>query len=96
MEKDLPKFIRGMWHLRGLVIPANAGIYSTNLWKCAVVGVDSRFRGNDRRLEWIAIPNNTSTQNLSSPVKQFKNVTFDGSSCNLRMLPVVVIFSFRF
>jgi hypothetical protein len=44
--------------------PAMAGgIYSANLWKCAVVGLDSRFRGNDRRLEWIPIPNDTSTQN---------------------------------
>jgi len=31
------------------------------LWKCAVVGLDSRFRGNDRRLEWIPIPNDIST-----------------------------------
>ncbi len=30
------------------------------------------------------------------PVKQFKNVTFRESSCNLRMLPVVVAFPFRF
>jgi hypothetical protein len=29
-------------HLRGLVIPAKAGIYSPNLWKCADLGVDSR------------------------------------------------------
>jgi hypothetical protein len=41
--------------------PAMAGgIYSANLWKCAVVGLDSRFRGNDPRLEWIPIPNDTS------------------------------------
>src|SRR5208283_4910304 len=32
-----------------LVIPAKAGIYSANLGKCPVVGLDSRFRGNDRR-----------------------------------------------
>ena len=43
--------------------PAMAGgIYSANLWKCAVVGLDSRFRGNGRRLEWIPIPNDTSTK----------------------------------
>ncbi len=44
------------------VIPAKAGIYPPNLWKCAVVGLDSRFRGNDRRIEWIPIPNDTSTK----------------------------------
>jgi hypothetical protein len=44
------------------VIPAKAGIHSANLWKCAVVEVDSRFRGSDRRLEWIPIPNDTNTQ----------------------------------
>jgi hypothetical protein len=71
MEKDLPKFIRAMWHLRDLVIPAKARIYSANLWKCAVVGLDSRFRGNDRGLcgnhrglERIPIPNDPSAQNL--------------------------------
>ena len=43
--------------------PAVAGgIYSANLWKFTVVGLDSRFRGNDRRLEWIPIPNDTSTK----------------------------------
>jgi hypothetical protein len=51
----------GIGHLRDLVIPAKAGIYSPTLCKCAVVRVDSRFRGNDRRLEWIPIPNDTST-----------------------------------
>ena len=45
--------------------PAMAGgIYSANLWKCAVVGLDSRFRGNHRGLERIPIPNDTTTQNL--------------------------------
>jgi Uma2 family endonuclease len=38
------------------------GIHSANFWKCAVVGLDSRFRGNDRRIEWIPIPNDTSTR----------------------------------
>jgi len=56
----------GYWcHLRALVIPAKAGIHSANLWKCAVVGLDSRFRGNDRRLEWIPIPNDTGTRLLT-------------------------------
>jgi hypothetical protein len=41
------------------------GIYSANLWKCAVVGLDSRFRGNDRRIEWIPIPNDTSIASSS-------------------------------
>jgi len=47
--------------LRDLVIPAKAGIYSASLWKCAVVGLDSRFRGNDRWLEWFPIPNDPRT-----------------------------------
>ena len=52
----------GHWcHLRDLVIAAKAGIHSANPWECAVVGLDSRFRGNDQRLEWIPIPNDTST-----------------------------------
>jgi hypothetical protein len=42
------------------VIPAKAGIHSANPWKRAVPKLDSRFRGNDRRLEWIPIPNDTS------------------------------------
>ena len=33
--------------LQAAVIPAKAGIHSANLWKCAVHGLDSRFRGND-------------------------------------------------
>jgi hypothetical protein len=42
-------------------------ISSANLWKCAVVTLDSsrparREDGNDRRLEWIPIPNDTSTR----------------------------------
>ena len=53
--------------------PAMAGgIYSANLWKCAVGGLDSRFRGNDRgfrgndrRIERIAIPNDTSTKDCT-------------------------------
>ena len=55
----------GEWcHLRDLVIPAKAGIHSANLWKCAIVPLDSRFRGNDRRLEWIPIPNGTNPQEI--------------------------------
>jgi type II secretory pathway pseudopilin PulG len=35
------------------VIPAKAGIYSANRPKCAVYGLDSRFRGNDvRKVGW--------------------------------------------
>jgi len=30
------------------VIPEKAGIQSARLWKCDVVVLDSRFRGNDR------------------------------------------------
>src|SRR5271157_6418539 len=39
-----------IWHgdpLQPWVIPAKAGIHSANLCRCAVVGLDSRFRGND-------------------------------------------------
>ena len=54
------------WVLWSAVIPAKAGIHSINLWKCAVGGLDSRFRGNDRRLEWIPIPNDTSTFGCST------------------------------
>ena len=50
------------------VIPAKAEIYSANLWRCAVVALDSRFRGNDRRLEWIPIPNDTSTPQPCVPI----------------------------
>ena len=53
--------IRYWCHLRDLVIPAKAGIYSANLWKCTVARLDSRFRGNDWRIEGIPIPNDTST-----------------------------------
>jgi hypothetical protein len=49
------------WALEAAVIPAKAGIYSANLCKCAVVGLDSRFRGNDAGLEWTPIPNDTSS-----------------------------------
>jgi hypothetical protein len=44
------------------VIPAKAGIHSANLRKCAVEGLDSRFRRNDQRFERDPIPNDTNTQ----------------------------------
>jgi hypothetical protein len=50
------------WALEAAVIPAKAGIYSANLWRCAVIELDSRFRGNDRRPEWIPIANGTGTE----------------------------------
>jgi len=43
------------------VIPAKAGIHSANLRKSAVHGLDSRFRGNDRRFVRDDIPNDTIT-----------------------------------
>jgi hypothetical protein len=43
------------------VIPAKAGIHPANLRKCAVEGLDSRFRGNDWRFERDPIPNDTTT-----------------------------------
>jgi hypothetical protein len=62
--------VKGYWcHLRDPVIPAKAGIQSDDSTFLKGCGVDSRFRGNDRcfrgndrRLEWIPIPNETSTQ----------------------------------
>ena len=44
------------------VIPAKAGIYSANLRKWAVDGLDSRFRGNDRRFGGGPVPNETNTR----------------------------------
>ena len=41
------------------VIPAKAGIHSANLRKCAVEGLDSRFRGNDLCFEREPMRNNT-------------------------------------
>ena len=38
------------------------GIYPANPQKCAVRGLDSRFRGNDRRFERDPIPNDTTTE----------------------------------
>ena len=46
------------------VIPAKAGIHSPNLRKCAVYGLDSRFRGNDGSFECARLANNTSTELL--------------------------------
>ena len=53
--------IFGRWALHVAVIPAKAGIHSENLRKCAVNGLDSRFRGNDLRFERDPIPNDPST-----------------------------------
>ncbi len=58
------------WALEAAVIPAKAGIYSANLRKCAVSGLDSlpsassvqAFRGNDRRFERHPIRNDTATR----------------------------------
>jgi hypothetical protein len=47
--------------LQAAVIPAKAGIHFANLRKYAVQGLDSRFRGNDRRLVSDDIPNDTTT-----------------------------------
>ena len=48
--------------LQAAVIPAKAGIHSANLRKCAVHGLDSRFRGNDLRFVRDDIPNDTTTR----------------------------------
>jgi hypothetical protein len=44
-------FARAQAREADLVIPAKAGIHSANFLKCAVYGLDSRFRGNDLRTE---------------------------------------------
>jgi len=44
------------------VIPAKAGIHSPNLRKCAVYGLDSRFRGNDCGFECACLANDTGTR----------------------------------
>jgi hypothetical protein len=58
----------GYWcHLRELgaldaVIPAKAGIHLASLRKCAVDGLDSRFRGNDWRFESDPMPNDANAR----------------------------------
>jgi hypothetical protein len=49
------------WASQAAVIPEKAGIHSANPRKAPVVGLDSRFRGNDRRFERGPIPNDTTT-----------------------------------
>ena len=49
------------WAGQAAVIPAKAGIHLANLRKRAVDGLDSRFRGNDRRFERDPTPNDTAT-----------------------------------
>ena len=46
------------------VIPAKAGIHAANLRKCAVEGLDSRFRGNDLCFEREPMRNNTKADAL--------------------------------
>jgi hypothetical protein len=47
--------------LRATVIPAKAGIHTPGLWKCAVEGLDSRLRGNDRDVESDNMTNDATT-----------------------------------
>jgi hypothetical protein len=54
--------ICGTRALQAAVIPAKAGIHSSDLQTCAAYGLDSRFRGNDRRFIGDDIPNDTTTQ----------------------------------
>ena len=58
--------------LQAAAIHAKAGIYSANLRKCAVDGLDSRFRGNDRRFEGDPIPNDTNTRVAYRNVRQWR------------------------
>ena len=68
VEIDPDGAVAYWYHLRDLVIPAKAETYSANLWKCAVVGLDSRpsassgqaFRGNDQPFVRDATPNDTT------------------------------------
>ena len=50
------------WAPEVIVNPAKAGIHSANLREFTVEGLDSRFRGNDRRFEARPGPNDTSTR----------------------------------
>ena len=47
------------------VIPAQAGIHSANILKCAAYGLDSRLRGNDWYFGSDPIPNDTGNANLN-------------------------------
>jgi hypothetical protein len=49
------------WALQVAVIPAKAGIQSVHGGIPRASAVDSRFHGNDRRLERYPIPNDTNT-----------------------------------
>ncbi len=53
--------VREIWALQVAVIPVKPRIHSANFRKCAVNGLDSRFRGNDRCFVMDAIPNVTLT-----------------------------------
>jgi hypothetical protein len=53
------------WAFQVGVIPANSGIQSSGNAFSTACGVDSRFRGNDRRFEKDPIPNDTTTALLS-------------------------------
>src|SRR5208337_3479758 len=57
------------WALEAAVIPAKAGIYSEDLRKYIVEGLDSRFRGIDRRFETDPMPNDTTTHVLPAPAQ---------------------------
>ncbi len=67
------------WGSRFAVIPANAGIHSLNGASLAGCEVDSRFRGNDRRIEWLPIPNDTTT---ACPACR-RNLTFTPAKAKL-------------
>jgi hypothetical protein len=82
-------------HLRDLVIPAKAGIHSATFWKCAVVALDSRFRGNDRRLEWVSIPNDTGTQ-FPVPSFHFRVSIFQFPSSNFEVFGSIFRFVWAF
>ena len=51
--------------LQAAVISAKAGTHSANLRKCAVHGLDSRFRGNDRHFVWDDTSNDTTTVDVA-------------------------------
>jgi len=82
-----PDSLRSAGVIWSAVIPAKAGIHSANLWKCAVAGLDSRFRGNDRRLELIPIPNDTSTHSALQEIQTFTGGRLAGITAKLTVRP---------
>ena len=82
-----PDSLRSAGVIWSAVIPAKAGIYSANLRKCAADKLDSRFRGNDRRLESIPIPNDISTHSALQEIQTFTGGRLAGITAKLTVRP---------